>query len=62
MLCEAARDNLKRNGAHNAVVIHSPSEKVARGLLRRKTRKPRKAVSEEREEEEGRENTLPAMR
>lgn len=36
MLCDAARYNLRRNGTHNAVVIHSPSEKVARGMLRRK--------------------------
>lgn len=36
VLCDAARDNLRRNGAHNAVVIHSQSEKVARRMLRRK--------------------------
>ena len=41
VLCDAARDNLRRNGVHNALVLHSPSEKVARGMLRRKTTKMR---------------------
>ena len=38
-LCDAARDNLARNGAGNARVLHSPSEAVARRMLRRKRRK-----------------------
>ena len=38
-LCAAARDNLARNGARNARVLHSPSEAVARRMLRRKRRK-----------------------
>jgi tRNA (uracil-5-)-methyltransferase len=38
VLCEAARENLARNGVDNAKVLHSPSESVARGMLRRKKR------------------------
>ena len=38
VLCEAARENLARNGVENAKVLHSPSESVARGMLRRKKR------------------------
>ena len=38
VLCEAARGNLARNGVENAKVLHSPSESVARGMLRRKKR------------------------
>ena len=38
VLCEAARENLERNGVENAKVLHSPSESVARGMLRRKKR------------------------
>ena len=38
-LCDAARANLRRNGAANAEVIRAPSEKAARAMLRRKKSK-----------------------